>query len=165
MTTFIDSTGDIFESPAEALVDPVNCVGAAGKGLALAFKRHFPVGHRHYKRACDVGMLLPGKVLMYMPNPGPKVIYFPTKDHWKDLSRMELIVAGLVDLRRLLKENEIASVAIPALGCGLGGLDWKDVRPAIEEALRDLEGLAVYLYGPKEKAQCTARTLTKFGTR
>lgn len=156
MTTFIDSTGDIFESPAEALVNPVNCVGVAGKGLALAFKQRFPVGHEHYKRACEAGSLCIGKVLMYLLSLDSKkpleVIYFPTKDHWKDPSRIEFIVAGLIDLRKLLKVNDIASVAIPALGCGLGGLDWEDARPVIKEALSDLEGLTVYLYGPKEKA-------------
>ena len=70
---------------------------------------------------------------------GPRwIVNFPTKQDWRAPSRLEWIVSGLQDLRRFLLEEEVASVAIPALGAGNGGLDWPVVRTEIERALGDL---------------------------
>jgi O-acetyl-ADP-ribose deacetylase (regulator of RNase III) len=82
-----------------------------------------------------------------MANPS-FIINFPTKRHWRSLSRMEDIESGLVALRSEIKAREIKSVAMPPLGCGNGGLDWSIVRPAIEEALGDLDGVEVLLFEP-----------------
>jgi O-acetyl-ADP-ribose deacetylase (regulator of RNase III) len=61
------------------------------------------------------------------------------------------IAAGLDDLRRQLLEREIQSVAIPALGCGLGGLSWHDVKPTIEAALGELSATRVLVFEPGAK--------------
>ena len=67
------------------------------------------------------------------------VINFPTKDKWRGNSQIKWIVDGLQDLRRVLLEKRIKSVAIPALGAGNGGLKWAEVRPKIEQELGDLD--------------------------
>ena len=131
-------TGSILEADVEALVNPVNCVGVMGKGLALAFKEAFPEVFREYVPACEDGKLVLGRVQVVARKAahGPKfVINFPTKNHWREKSRLEDIKAGLVDLASHLQNGKIASVAIPALGCGLGGLDWKVVRELIVATL------------------------------
>lgn len=48
------------------------------------------------------------------------------------------IEAGLSDLVAVIREREITSIAIPPLGCGNGGLDWRDVQPRIYKALEPL---------------------------
>jgi len=144
--------GDILRADAEALVNTVNCVGVMGRGIALQFKKVFPENFKHYKTACDRHELHPGMMLIHDLNrlQSPRyVINFPTKRHWKGKSRMEDIEAGLMALVQDLRKQKIHSIAIPPLGCGLGGLRWEDVRAKIEEAFRELPDVKVLLYEPK----------------
>ncbi|OIP44016.1 MAG: Appr-1-p processing protein [Deltaproteobacteria bacterium CG23_combo_of_CG06-09_8_20_14_all_60_8] len=144
--------GDILRANAEALVNTVNCVGVMGRGIALQFKKVFPENFKHYKVTCDKQELQPGKMLFHDLNrlQNPRyVVNFPTKRHWKGKSRQEDIEAGLRALVQEIRARQIHSIAIPPLGCGLGGLRWADVRAKIEEAFRDLPDVQVLLYEPK----------------
>lgn len=145
--------GDILQADAEALVNTVNCVGVMGRGIALQFKKAFSDHYfKEYKAACDNKELQPGRVLVHnlhrLHNPR-YVIDFPTKRHWKGKSRMEDITAGLQTLVAEVRDRQIRSIAIPPLGCGLGGLRWEDVRAKIEQAFQDLPDVQVLLYAPK----------------
>jgi O-acetyl-ADP-ribose deacetylase (regulator of RNase III) len=134
------TSGDLLKSEAEALVNPVNCAGVMGKGLALQFKKAFPDCFPHYREACAAGRLIPGSVLVFERDAaaGPRyIISFPTKRHWKEKSREEYIARGLENLLKTAEERHIRSVALPALGCGLGGLSWVRVRKIIEEKLSE----------------------------
>lgn len=148
-----DTTGDIFESRAEALVNPVNCVGVMGKGLALQFKRRFPSNFTRYQEACRQQLVKPGRMLVVRHELGlPRfIINFPTKRDWRDASRLQDISLGLSDLVLVVRDCLISSIAIPALGCGLGGLSWETVRAEIETAFEVLPRVRVFLYGPKER--------------
>lgn len=127
--------GNILESDCQALVNTVNCFGKMGKGLALQFKKKFPEMFLAYKRACDFGQVQNGKMQLWKnPSPSPAfIVNFPTKDHWRNSSKMEWIVSGLEDLVAAVKKHEIKSIAIPPLGCGLGGLNWYLVREEIKK--------------------------------
>ena len=144
--------GDILRADAEALVNTVNCVGVMGRGIALQFKKAFPENFNHYKAVCDKKELQPGTMFIHdlsrFLNPR-YIINFPTKRHWKGKSRMEDIEAGLKTLVEEMRQRGIHSVAIPPLGCGLGGLPWVDVRAKIEDAFKDLTDVQVLLYEPK----------------
>lgn len=140
--------GDLLTSTAEALVNPVNTVGVMGKGLALAFRRAHPDSYAAYRTACGNGELRVGKVFPTRRD-GGWIVHFPTKRHWRDPSRMEWIESGLSDLVRFLRENDVRSVAVPALGCGLGGLAWEEVEPVVRDALGTLEDVSVELYAPR----------------
>jgi O-acetyl-ADP-ribose deacetylase (regulator of RNase III) len=133
--------GNLLRSDLEALVNTVNTKGVMGKGIALQFKRAFPENFKAYKAACDAGRVRLGEMFVFdsgrMERPR-YIINFPTKDHWRSRSRLADIDSGLQDLARVLAELEIESVALPPLGCGLGGLRWADVRPRIERALAPL---------------------------
>lgn len=143
--------GDILKSGAEALVNTVNCVGVMGRGVALQFKKAYPANFAAYAEACAAKAVQPGRMFVfetgYLTNPR-YIINFPTKRHWKGKSRIEDIESGLADLRQVIAARGIRSIAIPPLGAGLGGLDWADVRPRIEAALRDLPDLDVLLFEP-----------------
>ncbi|NGO90305.1 MULTISPECIES: type II toxin-antitoxin system antitoxin DNA ADP-ribosyl glycohydrolase DarG [unclassified Halomonas] len=144
--------GNLLEADAEALVNTVNCVGVMGKGIALQFKQAFPENFSLYARVCKEGGMLPGKMLVFetgdMVNP-KYIINFPTKRHWKGKSKMEDIDAGLVDLVAQIKHYRIRSIAIPPLGAGLGGLNWADIKPRIEQAFADLPDVRVLMFEPK----------------
>lgn len=144
-------TGDILAEDADALVNTVNCVGVMGRGIALQFKNAFPANFEEYARACKRDEVQPGRMFVTETNQltSPRyIINFPTKRHWRGKSRMEDIDAGLVDLQSVIRENSIRSIAIPPLGSGLGGLDWKKVRPRIEDALRGFNDVRVVIFEP-----------------
>jgi O-acetyl-ADP-ribose deacetylase (regulator of RNase III) len=149
MTNYIK--GDLLESDADALINTVNCVGVMGRGLALQFKKRFPDNFRFYESACKRSEVKPGKVLVYETGClcAPKyIINFPTKRHWKDVSRIEDVKLGLEDLVSVVRLRNISSLAIPPLGCGLGGLSWDEVKPCIEEAMSQLVEVQISVYEP-----------------
>ena len=142
--------GDILKADAEALVNTVNCVGVMGRGIALQFKKKFPENFDAYKKVCDSNELKLGRVFVFdmgqMFNPR-YIVNFPTKDHWRSKSKIEAVKAGLVDLVHEVEAKNIKSIAIPPLGCGLGGLSWAAVRPLIESAFENLD-VRVLVYEP-----------------
>jgi len=144
-------TGNILEADAEALVNSVNCVGVMGRGIALQFKKAFPANFKAYKAACMRNEVLPGRMFVFetreLINPR-YIINFPTKRHWRGASRFEDIQAGLAALVSEIEDRGIRSVAIPPLGSGLGGLDWSDVKEAIERELADLPDVRVLVFQP-----------------
>lgn len=145
-------TGDILKADTQAIVNTVNCVGVMGRGLALQFKGAFPANFRLYKTACDRGEVQPGRMLVYdrgALNSPRYIINFPTKRHWKDKSRIEDIKCGLTALEVEIESRGIESIAIPPLGCGLGGLDWAEVRPLIEEAIGSIPGIRAVVFEPE----------------
>lgn len=144
-------TGNLLEADVGALVNTVNTEGVMGKGVALQFKRAFPANYKAYRAACQAGEVRLGRMFVFASGrlERPRyIINFPTKGHWRSRSRLADIEAGLQDLHRVLIELEIESVAIPPLGCGLGGLDWPDVRPRIEAILGDLP-IRAFVFEPQ----------------
>ena len=143
--------GNVLEAKAEALVNTVNCVGFMGKGIALQFKKAYPENFDAYQRACRAHEVQPGHMFIFDRGSMLDVKYiinFPTKRHWKGGSRYEDIEAGLAALVEDVRRLGIRSIAIPPLGCGLGGLDWARVRPMIERAFEALPEVEVHLYEP-----------------
>ena len=152
--------GNLLEAPTEALVNTVNTVGVMGKGIALMFKEAFPENFRAYEQAVSRDKVHLGEMFITRTNAlhGPKwLINFPTKKHWRNPSKLDWIVSGLEDLRRVLIENKIESVALPPLGCGNGGLDWREVKPLIEHSLGSIPGLEVLVFEPTDKYQNVAK--------
>jgi O-acetyl-ADP-ribose deacetylase (regulator of RNase III) len=145
------TNGDILKADAEALVNTVNCVGFMGRGIAAQFKRAFPENFRLYAAACKREEVQPGKMLVYetgrLGNPR-FVINFPTKRHWRGKSRLADIEIGLEALVRDVRRLGIKSIAIPPLGCGLGGLNWDDVRPMIERSFSSLPEVRALVFEP-----------------
>lgn len=117
--------GDILQSKAQTLINTVNCVGVMGKGIALDFKNRFPDMFKDYVDRCKNEEVRPGVPYLYRSILPPQIVNFPTKDHWKSVSRMEDIEAGLKYLLARYRDWEVTSLAIPPLGCGNGQLEWR----------------------------------------
>lgn len=130
--------GDIFASSCDFLINPVNIVGVMGKGLALEFKKRFPNNFIHYQACCKNNSLTIGKLLI-VPENGKAIINFPTKKHWKDNSELNYIVLGLEKLKIAVPRYGITSIAFPKIGCGLGGLNWNDVFPLINDFANSID--------------------------
>ncbi|MFF0723640.1 macro domain-containing protein [Streptomyces sp. NPDC004134] len=144
-------TGNLLLADVEALVNTVNTVGVMGKGIALQFKRAFPGNFEDYKDACDRGEVDVGRMHVYEVEQlsGPRfIINFPTKRHWKAKSRLEDIASGLTALRDEIVERGIKSIAVPPLGCGNGGLEWRDVGPLISQILGTIPDAEIRVWEP-----------------
>ena len=147
MLTYIE--GDLFSSPAQVLVNTVNTVGVMGKGIALEFKKRYPDMFEEYKSMCDKHNLVIGKLMLWYAA-DYWILQFPTKEHWRNPSKLEYIEKGLMAFVRKYADYNISSIAFPKLGCGNGELDWKDVKVLMEKYLKDLP-IDVYIYlGPGE---------------
>ncbi|WP_077342338.1 type II toxin-antitoxin system antitoxin DNA ADP-ribosyl glycohydrolase DarG [Pseudocolwellia agarivorans] len=145
--------GNILHDQSDAIINTVNTVGVMGKGLALQFKKAFPENFKEYKKACDDHSMITGKVLSVPLNsmsPPFFIINFPTKAHWKGKSKLEYIEQGLDSLKAEVKRLNLKSVAIPALGSGLGGLPWQDVEQLIQSSLAEFPEVNWLLYPPQE---------------
>ncbi len=139
--------GDIFQSKAQTLVNTVNCVGVMGKGLALEFKKRHPGMYKDYLRRCEKKRVRLGEPYLFQGLEPPWILNFPTKDHWRSISRLEDIVLGLDYLNTHYKQWGITSIAVPSLGCQQGQLEWRAVIPILYKYLSRLD-IPVELYGP-----------------
>jgi O-acetyl-ADP-ribose deacetylase (regulator of RNase III) len=139
--------GDLFESDAQTLVNAVNCVGVMGKGVALQFRKRFPNMYADYLERCKAGEVRLGEPYLFRGLLLPWILNFPTKDDWRSASKLSDIVSGLRYLACHYKEWGIESLAVPALGCGAGGLGWEVVGPVLYRELEALD-LDVHLYAP-----------------
>ena len=167
--TIEHAIGDIFTTNVEALVNTVNCKGVMGRGIALQFKKRFPQNFKKYRAACERGEVQPGRMFIFEMTPNnpqlellplsngrdvnqqlnPRyIVNFPTKRHWRAKTRMEDIDSGLKALHKEIVDRKIQSIAIPPLGCGLGGLQWDDVRPRIEAMLDEIDGIHAVILEP-----------------
>ena len=142
--------GDIFDGQADILVNPVNTQGTMGAGLAKQFRKRYPEIDAPYRRDCQNGQLVVGTVGAYPSRDGKTVICLPTKIHWRNPSRPEHIQAGLTALARWTQQQDCRdrTIAIPPLGCGLGGLDWADIEPMVHAAAASMTVSAVRIYAP-----------------
>ncbi len=143
--------GDIFQSRAQTLVNTVNTVGVMGKGVALEFRKRFHPMYEDYVRRCARGEVRLGRPYLYAGETTPWVLNFPTKDHWRSVSHLDDIVAGLQHLERHYREWDITSLAVPPLGCGNGQLEWQVVEPVLRHYLQRLD-IPVELYAPTNAA-------------
>ena len=144
--------GNILDEKVDAIVNAVNCVGVMGKGLAKQFKNKYPSNFKSYVLACLVGDVQPGKLHIFDTEGIPKyIVNLPTKKHWCSNSSLEYINLGLKELINFITKHNIQSIAIPAIGCGLGGLKWDDVRSLIELHMNQVHNVRVVIFNPIRK--------------
>src|SRR5713101_2480717 len=148
--------GDIFESKAQTLVNTVNTVGVMGKGIALGFRKRFPEMFEDYVRRCERREVQLTRPYIYRRLTPPHIINFPTKDHWRSVSKLDDITEGLRYLQLHMSEWGVTSLAVPPLGCGEGRLEWSVVGPTLYRYLRDLS-IPVELYAPFETPHADLR--------
>lgn len=146
--------GDLFAEKYDILVNTVNCYGAMGKGIALAFKKRYPDMYVDYVHDCDQRVYKPGTIRFYFDKRKKQaIINFATKNHWRYPSKYEWIENGLIELSSYLRSFEFAnrkvSIAIPALGCSNGKLDWVKVKELIVRYLGNSEHNIV-VFEPRE---------------
>jgi len=142
--------GNLFDSHCFTYINPVNCIGDMGAGIAIGFKMRFPKYYEDYRGEClrkgiDIGMLyLYDNGMSDKFSPG-QICSFPVKKHWKENSKIEWIEKGLLLIMEYA--DTLKSIAIPAVGCGCGGLNWDKIRVLIHDILSNYP-MRVELYMP-----------------
>lgn len=155
------TTGNIFDSGAECLVNTVNCEGYMGKGIAYQFKLRYPENNKDYVRACKSGELHIGTIHWFTED-GKLIVNFPTKNKWREKSQMSYVEGGLDLLVELIKDKEVTSIAIPPLGCGNGGLVWGEVKQVVEKKLNPIIGKCdITVYEPSKQYKAIAKEAPK----
>lgn len=155
--------GDMMKSQADCLVNTVNCEGYMGKGIAYQFKLRFPQNNEDYVKACRNGRLYIGTVHYYVED-GKTIINFPTKDKWREKSKMEYIEKGLDAMLEILPDLGVKTIAIPPLGCGNGGLEWGNVKQLLEDKLHNYQDRYEFIiFEPSKTYVQTPKTPPKLG--
>lgn len=143
MITYVIS--DLFYSPAQVLVNPVNTVGVMSQGVAHDFKRFYPDMFDRYRELCQADMLDIGGLMLHR-TVHKWVLNFPTRKHYRATSRLEYIEAGLKKFVESYGDRGITSASFPRLGTSSGDLDWEsEVRPLMEAYLDPLP-VAVFIH-------------------
>lgn len=150
MITYVE--GNLFQSPAQTLVNTVNTVGVMGKGIAKDFKAAFPEMYTEYRRLCELGKFRIGTLWLYK-SPHKWVLNFPTKEDWRRPSKREYVEAGLRKFVDTFEQQGITSAAFPALGCGNGGLDWRNVVMPLMEHYLDSLPIEIMIYPHQRRVE------------
>lgn len=151
----------------DAMVNAVNCVGAAGKGIALEYRTRHPAMYTNYKKHCLDGSLHIGKIHTYKDSQTPyTIVNLPTKRHFADASDPDDIKRGLFALRRWLEHpsRQLITLAMPMLGCGEGRLGYEIMEPVFFELLDDLDNV-IHLAMLPEKMDHIPKYLAIIGPR
>lgn len=143
--SYIEKSGNIFNSNAMAVVNTVNCVGAMGKGIALDFKLRFPEMFKEYQKICFKHLLKPGQILPYTKS-SPIILNFAIKDDWKDPSRVEWIEQTLQKFVANYHALRITSVAFPWMGAMNGGIPFETIQRLTRKYLSQLDDIEVEVY-------------------
>lgn len=132
--------GNVFNVPAQVVVNTVNCVGVMGAGVAKNYKQLYPNAFLAYKRACSSGQMQIGKILAQNLPDGKIGLCVPTKEDWRNPSQLDWIIIAIYRIKEFCIKYKIKSIAVPPLGCGNGGLDFhSQVRPLMVEMWDSLE--------------------------
>lgn len=114
--------GDIFQSQCQTLVNPINCVGVMGAGLALEYRKRYPQMYERYQAFCRQGDLKIGKLWIYKSS-DRWILNFPTKNHWQYPSKIAYLQVGLEKFINTYQQRKITSIAFPLLGASCGRIN------------------------------------------
>lgn len=132
--------GDIFATNVDAYAHGCNCQGKMGAGIAIEFRKRWPSMYKEYAALCGMGHLRPGNVFEWS-NVEPRIFNLMTQPDTKHSATVEAIKESMEEMIRQARAKKIRSIAMPVVGCGLGGLDWEtQVKPVIESLdTRDID--------------------------
>ena len=146
MISYID--GDLFRSSAKVLVCSVNPNGNMDEGLASQFRKRSAKLYKAYRDLCELEQVKVGTLFLYKTR-SRWILCFPTREDMAQPSSLEMIETGLKRFLEVNDEMDLQSIAFPKLGCGSGGLDWKDVKPLMAQYLEPLDlEIEIYNYVP-----------------
>ena len=129
--------GDIFRiDGVSSYAHGCNCAGAMGKGIAVQFKSKYPDMYLEYKQLCKENKFCPGDVFDYDYGNG-HIYNLGTQATWRTRAKIEYIEKALIQMLELASGDNVTAIALPAIGAGLGGLKWDDVKAVLNKVSND----------------------------
>jgi O-acetyl-ADP-ribose deacetylase (regulator of RNase III) len=153
--------GDILLSGAQALAHGLSINDPMNKGLALALHTQYPAMHKDFHHWCHQHHPEPGDAWAWAGSSGVRIVNLITQqgidshDHRLGKATTGNVNRALRALVKIIEKENFTSLALPRLATGVGGLDWDEVWPLIEDNLGDLT-IPVYVYTtyrPGQKAE------------
>ena len=144
-------SGDILLSNADTIAHGVAPNDHFDQGLALSLRQKFPEMYRDFRHGMHVAHTKEGGLVTWTGDDAPRIAHLLTQEHAKSANahpgkaRLSYVNKALRELRRWADSESVASLALPRLATGVGGLDWDDVRPLIQQHLGDA-GFDVFVY-------------------
>lgn len=147
--TFYEESGDLFAGTWQALGHGVNCEGLMGAGIAKPFKEKFPLMYDQYALMCKRGMLNPGDYMPFYVGNGRWVYNIASQRKPGADARVRALVNGTVGALVHARQWGVKEIALPRIGCGIGGLDYdSEVRPALERISYSFLGTDIIVVTP-----------------
>lgn len=131
-------TGDLFaQTDLAAIGHGCNCVGKWGSGIAPIFKRIWPDAYRAYRKACLSGVLTVGGMYPWQAPSGVWIYCLASQDRPGADARLDAIASSLRLALDHAHTHHVASIGLPRIGAGIGGLRWDDVLSTITDVAAD----------------------------
>ena len=144
--------GDILLTEAAAIAHGVAPFDHFDSGLALALRERLPAMVKDFRHYCHTQHVEPGGLWIWSGVDFPRVINLftqtPAPKHGPGHGGKASVTSVghcLRELKKLIASEGLTSVALPKLATGVGGLEWRDVRPLIDHHLGSLD-CSVILY-------------------
>jgi len=128
-------TGNIFDTKCECIGHGVNCCGAMAAGIAGQIASLFPFAKQCYLRKNIKDGWVLGEIQPV--DCGEKIIinmatqYYPGPD-----AKYDAIRETLEKTFDFCQNKGYSTIALPWIGCGIGGLETKKVKVIIEETIK-----------------------------
>ena len=149
-------SGDILLSGAKAIAHGVAPNDDFHQGLALQLRERMPALYKDSRHYCQTQHPKSGGLWTWMSSDGHYIVNLFTQDAAYDHgskpghATLSHVNHALHALRAFAQKEKLGSLALPRLACGVGGLDWDEVKPLIEKHIGDL-GIPVYIYTNYQK--------------
>ena len=136
-------TGDVTQATEQVIAHGVNCMGHFGSGVAGAIKRNHPYVRNQY-------LSLTSHVLgtcQFVEYENKIWVNAHTQQHkgydGKQYADLSAVAECFEEIADYMVAHHLTTIAIPKIGCGLGGLEWADVEILVDGLLGDYE-VSVY---------------------
>lgn len=136
-----ETTGDILLSRAQVIAHGVSPNDDFHQGLALALRERWPALYKDFRHFCQTQSPHAGTVWSWMGADGRRIVCLftqqPAEGHGGKPGRATVANVNhcLRELHKLALAEKWSSIALPRLATGVGGLDWKEVRPLVDQHL------------------------------
>lgn len=131
--SYMERKGNIFDADdLDGLAHGVNCQGVMGAGIAKDFRLRWPVMYKGYRSLAEEGSLYPGKVFPYQSPEGRTIYNLCSQDRPGPDAKLRWVAQSVATMLDYAEDNQVRRIGIPRIGCGIGGLEWIDVRLILE---------------------------------
>ena len=150
--------GDILLTKAQAIAHGIAPNDPFDSGLALALRERWPAMTKDFRHYAHQTHPKPGEIWVWSGSDGTRIFNLLTQEgehgHGAKPGRATLpnVNHCLRRLRHELEQGGFNSLALPQLATGVGGLQWTEVSPLIEQHLGDLS-MSIYVYTTYRRGQ------------